>query len=547
LIRPSPLPPSARALLLAALVALAGVAAPVAAQDQVILRAFGDSITDGFGDTTQNHGYPARLERWLRQRGWDATVSKHGRGGETTSQGLSRIDDVLELGGDFLLLMEGTNDVSKHVGIETIRFNLDEMASRAEVLGMIAVHATVIPRIPTAPVDSDNSRTSQVAEAILELGELRHRAVADNFHAFEELPDVFDNYYYFDPDQEPPDPVGHPNSDGYQQIAGVFLETLLPILDADSIQIVPPGTSGPAGILLAFGVDASDAIERVEWDFGDGGVLVRELPESLSAYYVFREPGTYNVSVRGFTAGGGEAADSDALHVTREPLHRPAKARRFAAVESRDRVVSDLTLTNAGGEVALIEAALVLDIRYDEPPLPRRYLLLPGEQVFVPDLMGSDFALPGNRGSLLVELLAPGSANPLSAALELRAPTDLDGGDGCTVVPQAPDSWNAAPKNIQNIVLLPDESATIHVTNLDDVAGSARMDLFDGGSGFIGSALFDLAAGSSRQRTLGDLFRGLDGRSQPFRANFVSSGVRYSAAIVAAGHGEDVKCAVAAP
>ena len=166
------------------------------------MRAFGDSITDGYGDTTSFHGYPARLQRWLRQRGWDAKVTQHGRGGETTSQGLSRIDEVLALGGDYLLLMEGTNDVSKHVGIETIRHNLDEMATRAEELGMVAVHATVIPRIPTAPVDSSNGRTSLVADAVLELGELRHRAVADVFHVFLDLPGLFDNYYFFDPDLE---------------------------------------------------------------------------------------------------------------------------------------------------------------------------------------------------------------------------------------------------------------------------------------------------------------------------------------------------------
>ena len=532
------------ALLLAAVVA---AGAPLAAQQTVVMRAFGDSITDGYGDTTQNHGYPARLERWLRQRGMDATVSKHGRGGETTAQGLSRIDEVLALGGDFLLLMEGTNDVSKHVGIESIRFNLDEMATRAETLGMIAVHATVIPRIPTAPVDPDNSRTSLVAEAILELGALKHRAVADNFHVFESLPNLFDDYYFFDPDADPPDPVGHPNSDGYQQIAGVFLETVLPILDGDSIQIIPPGPSGEAGVLLAFGLNASDAIERVEWDFGDGGVLVRERPEPFDAFYIFREPGTYNVSVRGVNSAGGVATDSLAFHVTGQPIDWPSKTRLFPAVESRDQVLSDLTVVNGTVDFALVEAAIVPDVRYDVDPLPRRYLLFPGEQLFVPDLVGVDFALPGGRGALIVELLAPATVAPLSAALELRSPEDLDGGSGCAIGAMPPESWTASPQSLQNIALFADETALFHLTNLDGAAGSVRMDLYDAGAAYVGSALFDLVAGGSRQRQLDDLFRGLANRTPPFRASFFSSGIRYSAAIVGSGHGEQVRCAVAAP
>jgi len=123
-----------RRILPSLLLALA-VALPLAGAatgQELVLLAFGDSITEGYGDTSsQGGGYPTRLERWLRQRGYDAFVENYGVGGETTSSGLSRIDSVLADGGDFLLLMEGTNDISQRVGIESIRFNLDEMASRA--------------------------------------------------------------------------------------------------------------------------------------------------------------------------------------------------------------------------------------------------------------------------------------------------------------------------------------------------------------------------------------------------------------------------------
>jgi lysophospholipase L1-like esterase len=542
------LPRRAPALLVTALLA-AGATRPLAAQE-IVARAFGDSITDGFGDTTTFHGYPARLERWLRQQGYDALVTKHGVGGETTAQGLSRIDSVLALGGGFLLLMEGTNDISKHVGIESMRFNLDQMATRAEDLGMIAIHASVIPRVPTAPVDSSNTRTAALAEAVLELGQEHFRAVADVFHVFEGLPNLFENYYYFDPDQDPPDPVGHPNAAGYNQIAGTFLEAMLPLLDGAQVQIVPPGTSGPTGALLSFQVVASPEIVRVEWDFGDGGFDVRELPQSLDTFYIFSEAGTFHVSVRGTTSTGGVATDSVAFHAQGAPLDWPSRFLLFEAAESSTSgfVATDLALHNDGFDgFALAEATFLPDIRYDQVLPVRRFLVPPGSDVKIADVVGSGFGAPGGRGGLIVELRASPAPSELTAAVHLRSASDPGGDDGCSLAGTPPAQWSAAPRSLAGISLLTGESATFHVTNLDGVAGTVRMDVYDAASAYIGSALFDLAAGGSRQRELVDLFRGLVSRPAPFRANFASSGIRYSAAVVGAGHGEEVRCAIAVP
>ncbi len=51
-----------------------------------------------------------------------------------------------------------------------IAFNLDEMAARAEALDIIVVHATVIPRIPTAPADASNAATSALAQRLRDDG-----------------------------------------------------------------------------------------------------------------------------------------------------------------------------------------------------------------------------------------------------------------------------------------------------------------------------------------------------------------------------------------
>ncbi|HJS36702.1 MAG TPA: GDSL-type esterase/lipase family protein, partial [Burkholderiales bacterium] len=113
-----------RALLVAcAALAACGDAAKLAplAPDAVVL-AFGDSITFGTGDDTTRAelGYPPRLEALLVQRGRSAVVINAGVPGETTMEGVSRINSVLDPGGEVLLLMEGTNDIGNRVPIETV-------------------------------------------------------------------------------------------------------------------------------------------------------------------------------------------------------------------------------------------------------------------------------------------------------------------------------------------------------------------------------------------------------------------------------------------
>ena len=49
--------------------------------------AFGDSITEGVGDTKKLGGYPARLQTLLTERGQNALVINSGLPGETTAGG----------------------------------------------------------------------------------------------------------------------------------------------------------------------------------------------------------------------------------------------------------------------------------------------------------------------------------------------------------------------------------------------------------------------------------------------------------------------------
>ncbi len=209
---------------LAACVLLVLVAGTAHAQQPPRVLAFGDSITLGTGDdpARAEPGYPPRLETLLAQAGVVAEVQNHGLGGERTAEGLERIDSVLAGGGNVLLLMEGSNDISREISIESTRFNLREMARKSEAQGIPVVHATVIPRIPQARIDPNNVTNQRLNQNIRDLAATRSRELADPFEAFWLLPNRFSTHYWYAPD----DFVGHPNAAGYDLMARVFFDVL---------------------------------------------------------------------------------------------------------------------------------------------------------------------------------------------------------------------------------------------------------------------------------------------------------------------------------
>ncbi len=226
--------------------------------------AFGDSITEGRGDdpSRAEKGYPPRLQSLLQAAGVSATVLNRGIGGERTPDSLFRIDQVVAEGqaGDYFLLMEGTNDISRDISPEATIFNLDEMARRAELRGLLALHATVIPRKPDAKVDADNIFNDALNGRVRNLAGLRQRREADPYEVFRTTPNLFSGFYVVSSE----DPVGHPNAAGYDLLARVFFNAL------QGIDTVPPvvGIISPAH--GARNVPAGAQIDVDVWDFGRG-------------------------------------------------------------------------------------------------------------------------------------------------------------------------------------------------------------------------------------------------------------------------------------
>jgi acyl-CoA thioesterase-1 len=106
-------------------------AAPTVRQDQPhyegTIVAVGDSLTAGLG-VEEKDAYPAQLERKLREAGYPWRVINAGISGETSSGALSRVEWVLKLRPDIIILETGANDGLR--GIDpggVMKKNIDEM------------------------------------------------------------------------------------------------------------------------------------------------------------------------------------------------------------------------------------------------------------------------------------------------------------------------------------------------------------------------------------------------------------------------------------
>jgi acyl-CoA thioesterase-1 len=90
-----------------------------------IIVAVGDSLTAGLG-VNEEDAYPAQLEKKLRAEGYDWKVVNAGISGETSSGTLSRINWVMKLKPDIVILETGANDGLRGIDPAVTRRNIDK-------------------------------------------------------------------------------------------------------------------------------------------------------------------------------------------------------------------------------------------------------------------------------------------------------------------------------------------------------------------------------------------------------------------------------------
>lgn len=86
----------------------------------------GDSLTEGLG-VNLDEAYPAQLERKLHAAGYNYTVINVGVSAETTTGALARVDWVLTLKPDLVILATGGNDSLRAIDPALTQENLRKL------------------------------------------------------------------------------------------------------------------------------------------------------------------------------------------------------------------------------------------------------------------------------------------------------------------------------------------------------------------------------------------------------------------------------------
>ena len=189
-------------------------AGPLRAETYAV-DAFGDSITAGWVVYARDGngcvgcgGYEPVLQSLLKSAGREAVVKNWGKGGETTSDGASRVDIVIALDKPrYMLLMEGTNDLL-FLSPDTVRKNMARMVDISLARGVTPILGTITP-------DSRGGKPISQTNALLrELATQKKIALADLYAA------VKDSWSSLTADGL------HPNSAGYSKIAQVWTSAM---------------------------------------------------------------------------------------------------------------------------------------------------------------------------------------------------------------------------------------------------------------------------------------------------------------------------------
>ncbi len=101
----------------------------------ISLVGFGDSLMAGYQLPAED-AFPARLEKALREKGHDVTISNAGVSGDTTSGGLARIDWSVPDGTKGVILELGANDALRGIAPEESRKNLVAMIEKLKSRGI---------------------------------------------------------------------------------------------------------------------------------------------------------------------------------------------------------------------------------------------------------------------------------------------------------------------------------------------------------------------------------------------------------------------------
>jgi len=190
-----------------------GVAASAAAPEKMLV-CFGDSITAGHGLESLSQSYPADLEKLLMARGYHYRVVNRGISGDTTKDAVARVNSVVALHPEVVLVEFGGNDGLRGLSMEITRKNLDSVLTtlQAAHIKVLLVGITLPPNYGKEYVDSFDKVYRDAAAK----------------HHVPLMPMLYDGIYTV-PGTIQPDGI-HPTAKGSQMIAEHLVPLVLPLL-----------------------------------------------------------------------------------------------------------------------------------------------------------------------------------------------------------------------------------------------------------------------------------------------------------------------------
>lgn len=180
--------------------------------------AFGDSLTAGYGLSSQRQSYPAVLQQMIEADGYRYEVVNAGVSGDTSAGGLRRLDWTLDAGGvRFVILELGANDFLRGQPIAETRKNLSAMIERAKARGARVLLAGMY------------TTTNAGREYLREIDEMFKSLARE--HDVPLIPFFLDNVAGR-PELNLEDGV-HPNAEGTKIVAATVYKYLKPMLEEE--------------------------------------------------------------------------------------------------------------------------------------------------------------------------------------------------------------------------------------------------------------------------------------------------------------------------